>query len=366
MRAGAFVRAAARSRDVRVVVVPVAGEVPGKTARLDTPVAVVGPADAADRKRFAMELLVDRTWRERLARCDPMPRPALLAPPGLAAAVIEAGGVGPGTPVHVLRSYLAPLGLAVAERLGSPTVTLDLDDDEDDGDGPYHRLLATFAPLYSAVSLASAPDAAAAAARYGVRAVPVPNSVEIPESLQPKGPGPPAVSFVGNLTYGPNIEAATILATGIGPALSRAAGRTVPIVLVGPYEPDGPVARLAGPGVTVTGFVPDLAGVYAASGVVVAPLRTGRGTRIKLLEAFAHRVPVVTTAVGAAGLAVEPGEHLLLGDTVEELACAAARLLDDRALADRLAAAAHRVVLANHSPDVVARQVGVLLDGDTT
>ena len=80
------------------------------------------------------------------------------------------------------------------------------------------------------------------------------------------------------------------------------------------------------------GYVDDLARAYASADLAVVPLAHGTGTRIKLLEALAAGVPVVTTAVGAAGLAAEHGRHLLIADDVHELSAAVARvLLDARA-----------------------------------
>ena len=106
----------------------------------------------------------------------------------------------------------------------------------------------------------------------------------------------------------------------------------------------------------------DLHGLYARAGVVVTPLVHGSGTRIKVLEAFAHRVPVVTTAVGVAGLAVRPREHVLVAETPAELALAAADVLDSPALALSLSTAAHTFVAENHAASVVAGHVRSFLD----
>jgi glycosyltransferase involved in cell wall biosynthesis len=91
--------------------------------------------------------------------------------------------------------------------------------------------------------------------------------------------------------------------------------------------------------------------------VVVAPFSTGGGTRIKLLEAFAHQVPVVTTPVGAAGLDVAHNEQLLIGGTPEELASAAADLLRSPARAQTITAAALDLVRRDHAAPVVAERV---------
>ncbi len=67
--------------------------------------------------------------------------------------------------------------------------------------------------------------------------------------------------------------------------------------------------------------------------MAVVPVRYGGGTRVKILESFAHRVPVVSTRLGAEGLEVEDGVHLLLADGPEDFAAATVRLLRDPAFA---------------------------------
>jgi glycosyltransferase involved in cell wall biosynthesis len=96
---------------------------------------------------------------------------------------------------------------------------------------------------------------------------------------------------------------------------------------------------------------------YDRADVVVVPLRAGGGTRIKVLEAFAHRVPVVATPMGAEGLEVSPGRHLLVGDGPDALAAACLRLLRDPALGRQLAADAHALVKRRYALPVVARAI---------
>ena len=75
------------------------------------------------------------------------------------------------------------------------------------------------------------------------------------------------------------------------------------------------------PATTVVGPVPDIVTELSRADVVVVPVRFGSGTRVKIIEAFAHRIPVVSTTLGAEGLGVEDGRHLLLADTAQGLAC---------------------------------------------
>ncbi len=102
------------------------------------------------------------------------------------------------------------------------------------------------------------------------------------------------------------------------------------------------------------GYVDDLADAYARADVAVVPLVRGAGTRIKLLEALAAGVPAVTTAAGAAGLAVEDGRHLLIADDVEGLAAAVARVLLDEELAAALVRDGRALVEQRYSTAVVA------------
>ena len=78
------------------------------------------------------------------------------------------------------------------------------------------------------------------------------------------------------------------------------------------------------------------------------PLRVGSGTRLKILESFAHRIPVVSTTIGADGLDVENGVHLLLADRPDEFAHACRRLIEDQALALRLVDAAEQLYLERY------------------
>ena len=111
------------------------------------------------------------------------------------------------------------------------------------------------------------------------------------------------------------------------------------------------------------GAVEDLAPWYAGADVVVVPLREGAGTRIKVLEAFAHRRPVVATPAAVAGLAVVDGRSVHLGTTAGELAAHTARLLTDPDEARRTVDEAEAVLAANYLLDVVAPRARRLLLG---
>jgi glycosyltransferase involved in cell wall biosynthesis len=150
--------------------------------------------------------------------------------------------------------------------------------------------------------------------------------------------GAPVLLMVGLLTYEPNRDAAAFFAGDVLPRV-RASLPPAEFRVVGRYDLEENVAALRGlPGVSVAGEVPDLTVELRRAAVVVVPIRFGGGTRIKILEAFAHGLPVVTTTVGAEGLEVEDGRHVLVADDPEDLARACLRLLDDPDVRSRLVA----------------------------
>src|SRR5262249_38828129 len=133
----------------------------------------------------------------------------------------------------------------------------------------------------------------------------IPNAVRIPPSTSAtRRGGPFTLLFVGTLGYYPNEDAAIFFCSEILPRLGASASRPVRLLIVG-SNPSLRVRALAQDGkVAITGPLPDLSRCYAAADAVVVPLRAGGGTRIKVLEAFGHRRPVVSTTVGAQGIEV--------------------------------------------------------------
>jgi glycosyltransferase involved in cell wall biosynthesis len=109
------------------------------------------------------------------------------------------------------------------------------------------------------------------------------------------------------------------------------------------------VRRLAARrGVTVTGRVPDVR-PYLANAAAVVPLRSGAGTRLKILEAMSMQCPVVSTRLGAEGLDVTPGGNLLIDDTPAGFANAVCAVLSNAEYADRLGREARRFVEARYT-----------------
>ena len=155
------------------------------------------------------------------------------------------------------------------------------------------------------------------------------------------------VLFVGSMDYHSNIDAACQFARDVWPAL-HAASPYLRFTVVG-CRPSPQVLALAQqPGIEVTGTVPDVRPYLREALVEVVPLRIGGGTRLKILEAMASRVPVVATPMGAEGLQVSDGRDILLARTNEEFVRAILELEANTELQKRLTHAAERLVVSRH------------------
>jgi glycosyltransferase involved in cell wall biosynthesis len=151
----------------------------------------------------------------------------------------------------------------------------------------------------------------------------------------------PVLLFVGRLTYAPNADAVRFFVDEVLPLL-RAEEPTVELRVVG-HHGDEMRDLDAVPNVTLLGELEDIGDELAGAHVSIAPLRWGGGTRIKILEAFAHGVPVVATSVGCEGLEVSSDTQLLVADDAPGLAVACLSLLRHPERGAALAAAASEV-----------------------
>jgi glycosyltransferase involved in cell wall biosynthesis len=167
---------------------------------------------------------------------------------------------------------------------------------------------------------------------------------------------PQRILFLGALDWRPNLDAIDLLLDRIFPAV-RAQVPEATLAIVGRNPPPGLVKRIAGtPGAALHANVADVRPFLASAGVMAVPLRIGGGSRLKILESLATGLPVVSTRVGAEGLALRPGEHYV---QAEEDAMAAA-LIDALLEPERLRVQAERgrtVVLDNYDWDVLARKL---------
>lgn len=166
----------------------------------------------------------------------------------------------------------------------------------------------------------------------------------------------PRAVFLGGLHWPPNADALVTFVREMWPDV-RAALPGATLVSVG--RDDSPVAAecRAAPGVSVTGWVNDIDPFVQQGRVLVVPMRAGSGMRVKILEAMARGLPVVSTTVGCEGIDVVAGTHLLVQDDPRGFAEAVVQVMRDDRLAASLAAAARARVLERYDVPAVAEAV---------
>jgi O-antigen biosynthesis protein len=158
--------------------------------------------------------------------------------------------------------------------------------------------------------------------------------------------------FIGNYRHPPNVEAVEFLCREIAPRIDPALLDEHPIYLVGNELPADLAAYAATRrGVKVVGWVPAIAPYLERSRLSIVPLRHGAGTKRKVLQALAAGTPTITTSVGAEGLDVRHGEHILVADDPSDFAAHVSRLLVDEPLWLRLAAAGKDFVRGGYGRD---------------
>jgi glycosyltransferase involved in cell wall biosynthesis len=284
---------------------------------------------------------------------------------------------------HVFRLYTVPLLDTLAPHASWRAAQLDVDELESvtrrrlaalhaaRGDAPSAARVAIEAEQYARLERERLPRfdrvlVCSSAERDRVREAGLHSAPEVAPNVVPvgsTGAAPPLRSraagdafhffFVGTLGFLPNADAVWQLAAHVLPLL-RSRGLAVRLDVAGGGLPAALARDLASrPDVRLLGFVPDLSELYRDTDAVVVPLRAGGGTRIKVLEAFAHGRPVVATPAGIEGIDARDGVHALIADLVPDFAERCAQLAGDAGLARELCRNAHELVHAHHSDAVL-------------
>jgi sugar transferase (PEP-CTERM/EpsH1 system associated) len=166
--------------------------------------------------------------------------------------------------------------------------------------------------------------------------------------------------FFGTLSYRPNIEGLVWFCQEILPRV-RESKPNVRLEVVG-LNPPPEVTELGRlPGVHIIGFVSDIRPKLWEATMCIVPLHVGGGTRLKVLEALAAGCPVVSTTLGAEGLSLIDGEHLVIADTPEEFARRIVILLESSDLRHGLAEAGRRAIAQQYDWRQIASQLETAL-----
>lgn len=201
----------------------------------------------------------------------------------------------------------------------------------------YRALEQRFLPLFDHVLVTSVREVALISAN---RVTVYPNSIPYfaPPSPPATPPSHPSIVFSGNLEYHPNQQAVRFFHRQIWPSL-RDRWPTLRWRILG-KNPRGVVAEVAGdPRIELIGPVPEAIPELSQSQIAIVPVLAGSGTRVKILEAWAASLPVVSTSIGAEGLQAMSGLHLLVADTPAEFTASLSRLLEQGELRTQLATA---------------------------
>ena len=181
----------------------------------------------------------------------------------------------------------------------------------------------------------------------------VPNCAEIKENPRRAVAGP-VVLFVGNCATGPtspNVDAVRFFTADIWPKILHAMPEAE-FHLVGAASDAVRELAAKSPRVQLRGFVDDLADVYAQASLSIAPIRFGTGTRVKILEAFAHACPVVSTLAGAEGIEAVPGREIELAVAADDFAARTISLLRDQAMAEKIGRGGYELALREYNAGV--------------
>ncbi len=265
--------------------------------------------------------------------------------------------------IHVFRGYLS--GLAEAVPAGIP-LSIDLDEDdrasclsqatehEERGNlagGAWARAeaeastrnLESWAGRYAASFAASREDARQLCLRHGGLACSeIGNGIAIPEPLQ-RCPQPGTMVFVGSLGYRPNVDGLLWFAERVMPQIGPCR-----LLVAGAHPPPELAAKRLGGRITYLGYVDRLVDLYAKAMLAIAPMHAGGGTRIKILEAAAHAVPVVSTSAAASGIADVFPARAAIAPTRHHFAAACRELAFDQQASVRLGLRARRQALRHH------------------
>ena len=182
------------------------------------------------------------------------------------------------------------------------------------------------------------------------------NGADVDYFVPNRQPDPePTLLLLGTMHYQPNVDMVLYFFRTMYPQL-RQAIPTLQIFIVGHMPPPEINALATVPGVTVTGSVADVRPYINRSWLLAVPLRLGGGTRLKIIEAMAAKLPVVSTSVGAQGLALFGNDAITLADRPDDFVQSIVRLLQNPLLSAEQARQAHRIVQDHFSWQTLGNQ----------
>jgi polysaccharide biosynthesis protein PslH len=179
----------------------------------------------------------------------------------------------------------------------------------------------------------------------------IPNGVDPAFFDIPRRPRPYRVVSVGSLDWLPNVEGLLWFLNQVWPSVVEARPDAT-LHIVG-RNPQRALLRQVSRGVSVAASVADIREHVRDAAAFVVPLLAGGGTRLRVLEAMAMRVPIVSTTVGVQGIECVHGQHVLVADAAGDFAQQLIALLDREELRERLAMEGRQLVERRYSWQVI-------------
>jgi glycosyltransferase involved in cell wall biosynthesis len=173
----------------------------------------------------------------------------------------------------------------------------------------------------------------------------IPIAIDLTEKqLIDRKADPHRVVFLGGLHWPPNAQGITWFVRRIWPEIFRSAPQSI-LTIIG-KRPSRELLQMSDSrlGIEVTGYAPEMTPYLKETAAFIVPLLAGGGMRVKILDAWAWGLPVVSTRIGAEGLMTEEGENILLADDPKGLARAVVRVIRDGELASKLSLSGRRTV----------------------
>lgn len=277
--------------------------------------------------------------------------------------------------VQIEHSYSAQPYVAALHRRGQPFLLTEHNLESSLGGATYGRFPAWSAPLVRfdqwrarrwerlvfdrAAHVVAVTDDDAQAIR-ALTATPVSvvvNGVDTRAAAEVRADaGEQRILFVGNYEYPPNVDAVTWALEDILPRLWQRCPQAR-FAVAGFAMPADWATRWPDPRIEWHGFVADLAVLQARSSLFLAPLRQGGGSKLKVLEALAAGLPLVSTDQGVSGLAVRDGQDVRLGESAEALVSASAELLTAPETARQIGERGRTYVQQTHDWQAAASQL---------
>lgn len=170
-------------------------------------------------------------------------------------------------------------------------------------------------------------------------------------------PKDPTILSVGTFKWLPNLEAVEFLVEKVWPLIKKNQP-SAKLWIVG----NAPTQKVYNyekidKSIKVTGGIPDIRDAYASAHILLAPVFSGKGTRYKILEAFATGTPAVATSIGVEGLEITPGKHAIVANTAQEMSDAVIKLLSDKKRQAELAKNGKEFVAKKYDWNIISEKL---------